>query len=133
MVEMKWTPLLEADPKREYIAFSEIAERKSAWPYFSWLMRARKISKQLKTTKGVIGYTARLEFLSKKAVMVAVFEDEKALYEFAHVGQHSQCMKQLKDTAKFQRTQWSISGSVVPLRVDDAIERIDTDQKEVKE
>jgi hypothetical protein len=42
-------------------------------------------------------------------------------------------MKQLKDTAKFQRTQWSISGSVVPLRVDDAIERIDTDQKEVKE
>src|SRR5512136_1839008 len=113
MVEMKWTPLMEVDPKREYVAFTGIAERKSAWPYFSWLMRARKIAKQLETAKGVIGYTARLEFLSKKGVMVAVFEDEKALTGFAHAGQHEQCMKQLKETAKFQRAQWNISGSAV--------------------
>ena len=121
MVEMKWTLLSEANPKREYIAFSEIAERKSAWPYFSWLMRARKIAKQLETAKGVIGYTARLEFFSKKGVMVAVFEDEKALNEFAHAGQHSQCMKQLRDTAEFQRAQWAIPGSAIPLKVDEAI------------
>ena len=124
MVEMKWTPLLEADPKREYIAFSEIVERKSAWPYFSWLMRARKIAKQLETAKGVIGYTARLEFFSKKGVMVAVFEDEKALSEFAHAGQHSQCMKELKGTSKFQRAQWTIPGSAIPLKVDEAINRV---------
>jgi hypothetical protein len=124
MVEMKWTLLSEADPKREYIAFSEIAERKSAWPYFSWLMRARKIAKQLETAKGVIGYTARLEFFNKKAVMVAVFEDEQALMGFAHAGQHEQCMKQLKDTAEFQRAQWIIPGSAIPLKVDEAINRV---------
>ena len=124
MVELKWTPLLEADPKREYIAFSEIAERKSAWPYFSWLMRALKIAKQLETAKGVIGYTARLEFFNKKAVMVAVFEDEQALVEFAHAGQHAQCMKQLRDTAKFQRAQWTIPGSAIPLKVDEAVNRV---------
>ena len=124
MVEMKWTQLMEANPKREYVAFSEIAERKSAWPYFSWLMRARKIAKQLETAKGVIGYTARLEFLGKKGVMVAVFEDEKALAGFAHAGQHEQCMKQLKETAKFQRAKWNISGSAVPLKIDDAINKV---------
>ncbi len=124
MVEIKWTPLVEANPKREYIAFSEIAERKSAWPYFSWLMRARKITEQLKTTKGVIGYTARLEFFNKKGVMVAVFEDEKALMGFAHAGQHAQCMEQLRDTAKFQRVQWTISGSGIPLKIDDAINKV---------
>ena len=124
MVEMKWTPLSEANPKREYIAFSEITERKSAWPYFSWLMRARKIAKQLETARGVIGYTARLEFLNKKAVMVAVFEDEQALMGFAHAGQHAQCMKQLKDTARFQRAQWAIPGSAIPLKVDEAINRV---------
>ncbi len=124
MVEMKWTPLLEADPKREYIAFSEVVERKSVWSYFSWLMRARKIAKQLKTSKGVIGYTARLEFFSKKAVMVAAFEAEQALKEFAHAGQHAQCMQQLRETAKFQRAQWTISGSDVPLKIVDAIARV---------
>ena len=124
MVEMKWTQLSEANPKREYIAFSEITERKSAWPYFSWLMRARKIAKQLETAKGVIGYTARLEFFNKKAVMVAVFEDEQALKGFAHAGQHSQCMRQLKGTAKFQRAQWTIPGSAIPLKVDEAINRV---------
>ena len=127
MVEMKWTPLSEANPKREYIAFSEIVERKSAWPYFSWLMRARKIAKQLKTTKGVIGYTARLEFFNKKGVMVAVFEDEQALKGFAHAGQHEQCMKQLRDTAKFRRAQWDIPGSAIPLKIDDAINRVKND------
>ena len=124
MVEMKWTPLLEANPKREYIAFSEIAERKSAWSYFSWLMRARKIAKQLETAKGVVGYTARLEFLSKKGVMVAVFEDEQALIGFAHAGQHAQCMKQQRITAKFQRAQWTIPGSEIPLKIDEAINRV---------
>ena len=127
MVEMKWTPLSEADPKREYIAFSEIAERKSAWPYFSWLMRARKIAKQLETAKGVVGYTARLEFFNKTAVMVAVFEDEQALFGFAHAGQHEQCMKQQADTAKFQRAQWTIPGSAIPLKIDDAINRVQND------
>ena len=124
MVEMKWTPLLEADPKREYIAFSEIAERKSAWPYFSWLMRARKISKQLETTKGVVGYAARLEFFNKKGVMLAVFEDEQSLKGFAHAGQHAQCMGRLKDTAKFHRAQWTVLGSGIPLKIDDAINKV---------
>jgi hypothetical protein len=124
MVEMKWTPLLEADPKREYIAFSEIAERKSAWPYFSWLMRARKISKQLETTKGVVGYAARLEFFNKKGVMLAVFEDEQALKGFAHAGQHAQCMGQLKDTAEFHRAQWTVLGSGIPLKIDDAVNKV---------
>ena len=121
---MKWTSLLKAKPKNEYIAFSEIAERKSVWPYFSWLMRARKIAKQLKTAKGVIGYTARLEFFNKKAVMVAVFEDEQALAEFAHAGQHAQCMGQLRDTAEFRRAQWTVLGSGIPLKIDDAINRV---------
>ncbi len=125
MVEIKWTPVLEADPKREYVAFSEIAESKSAWSYFSWLMRARKIAKQLETAKGVVGYTARLEFFSRKGVMVAVFEEEQALIGFSHAGQHAQCMKQFKNTTtKFQRAQWTISGSAIPLKVDDAVNKV---------
>lgn len=77
MVEMQWKSFSEIDPKRDYLAFSEIGERNSVWSYFSILMRARKVGKQLKTAKGLIEFTARLDFLSKKMAMAAVFEDEK--------------------------------------------------------
>jgi hypothetical protein len=124
MVEMKWKSLSEIDPKRDYLAFAEIGERNSVWSYFSILMRSQKVGKQLKTAKGLIEFTARLDFLSKKMGMVAVFEDEKTLMEFAHAGQHAQCMEQFKAVTKFQRAKWSISGSDVPLKMDDAINRI---------
>lgn len=43
--------------------------------------------------------------------------------EFAHAGQHAQCMEQFKAVTKFQRAKWSISGSDFPLKMDDAIKR----------
>jgi hypothetical protein len=126
MVEMKWKSLSEIDPKREYMAYAAIGERNSAWSYFSVMMKALKVGKQLKTAKGVIEFTARLEFLSKKMSMVAVFEDEKALMEFAHAGQHAECSEQFKTVAKWKRTRWSISGADIPLKIDDAMNRIQT-------
>jgi hypothetical protein len=56
--------------------------------------------------------------------MIAVFEDEKALMEFAHAGQHAQCSEQFKTVAKWKRTRWSISGSALPLKWDDAMNQI---------
>jgi len=127
MVEMKWKSLSEIDPKREYIAFAEIGERNSVWSYFSILMRAQKVGKQLKTAKGLIEFTARLDFLSKKMGMVAVFEDEKTLMEFAHAGQHAQCMEKSKPEFKemgMKYARWSISGSDIPPKIEDAINKI---------
>ena len=126
MVEMKWESLSEVDPKRDYLAFAEMGERKSAWSYFSWLMRSRKVAGQLKTAKGLIGFTARLEFWSKKVAMVAVFEDEKTLMGFAHAGQHAQCMEKSKSDLKegMKSARWSVSGSDLPPKIDDAINKI---------
>ena len=51
--------------------------------------------------------------------------------EFAHAGQHAQCMKQFKAVTKFQRAKWNISGSALPLKMDDAMTRIQS-QNSVK-
>jgi hypothetical protein len=129
MVEIKWTSILEVDPKRDYLAFAEMGERKSMWSFFSFIMRTRKVQGQLKAAKGVIGYTARLEFSSKKLVMVAVFENEKAFTEFAHAGQHAQCMEKTRPDLKgggLKYAKWSISGADIPLKIDDAINKIQT-------
>ena len=126
MVETKWESSANIDPKHEYIAYAAFGERNSAWSYFSVLMKALKVAKQLKTVKGAIAFTARLGFLSKEMGMIAVFEDEKALMEFAHAGQHAECIEQFKTVAKWKRTRWSISGADIPLKIDDAINRIQT-------
>jgi hypothetical protein len=125
MPVVKWTTFSEVDPEQEYLVFIEMGERKSVWSYFSFLMRAQKVAKQLETAKGVIGIRGRLGFLNKEVVMVAVFKDEKSLTEFAHSGQHANCMEITKQDikGKMKTARWSISGSELPPKLDDAISR----------
>jgi hypothetical protein len=125
MPVVKWTTFSEIEPERDYLVFIEMGERKSVWSYFSFLMRARKVAQQLKTAKGVIGIRGRLGFLNREVVMVAVFEDENSLTEFAHSGQHANCMEVTKQDikGKMKTARWSISGSELPPKLDDAINR----------
>jgi hypothetical protein len=125
VVEIKWALNSEVDLKRDYLVYAGYAERKSLWSYFSYLMKARKVKNQLKETKGLIGFTARLEFLTKKVVQLAVFEDTAALKEFAHSGQHAHCMETTKSSMKWlKQATWNIAGSAIPPKMDDAINKI---------
>ena len=124
--EVKWESFSEVYPEQDYLAVIEMGERKSVWSYFSFLLRARKIGKQLKKSEGVIGLTGRLGFLNREVVLVAVFENDIALNEFAHSGQHAKCMVESKDAVKgsFKSAKWSILGSDIPPKLDDVISRI---------
>ena len=126
MPEVKWTSFSEVSPKQDYLAFIEMGERKSVWSYFKFLLRARKVVQQLESAKGIIGLRGRLGFLNREVVMVAVFEDSNALTEFAHSGQHANCMEVTKKDikGKMKTARWSISGSDIPPKLDDAISRI---------
>ncbi|UCH01357.1 MAG: hypothetical protein JSV20_05605 [Candidatus Bathyarchaeota archaeon] len=123
MVETTWESS-KVDPEREYVVYAECGERSSIWSYFSMLMPALKVTQECKTAKGAIAFAGRMEFFSKKIVRIAVFEDEKTLMEFAHSGQHAKCMVQFKDVVKAQSAEWRITGSDIPLQIDDAIHRI---------
>jgi hypothetical protein len=124
MPNVKWTTFSEINPEREYFAFANVGERKSVWSYFSLLMGAQKVAKQLEATKGAIGITGRLGFLNKKVVVVGVFESEAALNEFAHSGQHASCMEKTKPVVKVMKCiNWSVLGSNLPPTVEDAISR----------
>jgi hypothetical protein len=124
MPEVKWTTFSEINPDREYFAFANVGERKSIWSYFSLLMGAQKVVHQLETTKGAIGVMGRLGFLNRKLAIVGVFENEDALNEFAHSGQHAKCMEKTKSMVKVMKTvKWSMLGSNLPPTIDDAISR----------
>ena len=121
MVEIKGESSTKIDPNHEYIAYTAIGKFNSRWSYFSMIMDSLKIFNQFKKAKGAIAFTGRLEFFSKKMDAVAVFEDDKSLKEFAHAGQHAKCMEKGNTVARWKRTKWSISGSDLPLKYDDAI------------
>lgn len=121
MVETKWESSSKINPDHEYIAYTVIGKLNSRWSYFSMMMNGLRTGRQFKTAQGAIALTMRLEFFSKKSDMVAVFEGETSLKEFAHAGQHAKCMAQSKTMGSWKRTKWSISGSALPLKLDDAI------------
>ena len=125
MVTASWEQFKEVDPSKTYLAYGAYLERKTAWSYFNFLMRARKVAKQLSTTKGLVGFTARLGFLNKKVVQLAVFEDESSLKEFASKGQHDLCATEVKPAINWmKKTTWSISGSEIPPKIEDTIEKV---------
>jgi len=126
LVEIKWTQYGEIDPKREYMAFAQMGELKSSWSLISWGRRGKKVQEQLKTAKGFIGYTMQFGFWNKRGLIAAVFEDEKTLNEFPHTGQHAICFEKSKDDIKgeMKKARWSISGSALPLKIEEAIDRV---------
>ena len=124
MVTVSWQSYKEADPSKTYLAYGAVAERTSAWSYFSFLMRARKVQKQLAIAKGVVGFTARLEFLSRKVIQLAVFDDAESLKAFSQTGQHVLCAKQTKASMKWLKSKtWSILGSETPPKIEEAISK----------
>lgn len=125
MVEVAWQLFKEINSSKTYITYAAYLERKTTWSYFSYLMRARRVQKQLNTTKGIVGFTARLEFLSKKVAQLAVFEDSDSLKDFAHSGQHALCAEETKPSIRWMKNlTWNISGSEIPPKLEDAIDRL---------
>ncbi len=131
MVEVAWQAFIQPDPNVNYVAYAAYAERKSVFSYFNMLRKANRVSKQLSTAKGLVGFTARLEFSSKKIVQLAVFENQEALEAFAHSGQHALCIQDANKMGMnwFKKAFWSIPGSAVPPKIDEAISRIQNQTK----
>jgi hypothetical protein len=124
MVTISWKSFSEVNPNSKYLAQASIIERKSVWSFFSFLMQARAVQGQLKTAKGLVGYSMRMEFFGKKGGVMSVWANESALTGFAHAGQHSQAMKKFKPLMEsYKVIKWEISGSDVPPKWEDVLKK----------
>ena len=124
-MEISWSSFSKIDIKRNYLALVCYLERKSVWAFFNFLLRGRSIQGQLKTVKGLVGYSLRLGFFDKKALALSVWEDEESLSNFVHDGEHSQTMVKLKPNMnQTEFVRWNISGSDVPPKWDDATSKL---------
>jgi hypothetical protein len=121
MVEARWISFADADPAREYLALITYLPRKRYWSIFSFIRQSNAIQRQLKSSRGLIGYSLRAQLLGKKAWTISVWEDEGALLEFVEKSPHVDTMKKvgLGEARRFVR--WKLLGSDVPPKWEDAL------------
>src|SRR5207245_11602990 len=88
MVEARWISFADVDPAREYLALITYLPRKHYWSIFSFIRQSNAIQKQLKGSRGLIGYSLRAQLLGKKAWTVSVWQDERSRMQFAEDTPH---------------------------------------------
>jgi hypothetical protein len=123
---MPWKSPRLPDPEREYLALL------SYLPLKRWrgLLRLgnyfRLILRQLRGTRGVVGYSMRVRFLRRQFWTLSVWEDEEALTAFVRAPPHVEAMERLRPFMGLTRfVRWRVRGAELPLYWDDAMQRSD--------
>ena len=126
MPKVFWGSSVEINPDGKYLAMNVDMERKHAWSFFSFLRQAQALIPELRKTKGIIGYSGNAEMIfGKKARFFSVWETESDLLHFARSQSHSKAMLKFKPAAShFKLVKWEISGSDIPKKWKDALEKI---------
>jgi len=125
MVTLPWQALAEAEVGHEYLVLITYLPRESYWSIFSFYGLVRSIQKQLKSSRGLVGYSMRMQVLGKKAWTLSVWEDETALQEFVSKSPHADTMRRpILQPGKSKFVRWKSSGSSVPPSWKDALQQL---------
>jgi quinol monooxygenase YgiN len=124
MVDTPWRSFAKAGD-REYLALISFLplRRYRTLPAFFRFVRA--IGKQLEASPGLVGFSLRAKFLSRRFYTFSVWEDEGALMAFVGKTPHLETMRALGPHlggTKFVR--WSLRGPGVPPSWEEALRRL---------
>jgi quinol monooxygenase YgiN len=123
-MDLPWTTFAPADSNREYFALLSYLPLNKYAAIPAFFRFTFQIQKQLRGTPGVLGYALRAKPLSRNFWTLSAWTDEKALMDFVVKIPHEQAMKAMLShmgPAKF--TKWKVSGSALPLRWEEAMQR----------
>jgi heme-degrading monooxygenase HmoA len=91
----------------------------------------RRIQTQLKSARGLVGYSLLAHLVAKRFWTLSVWQDEVSLMNFVHQDPHREAMMTLRRFMGGTRfLRWKIKGSAVPPNWHDAMERFRTDEPE---
>lgn len=115
MAQIPWIPVLRPEPDRDYIAVVTYLPLKSLWALPQLLYYLRGIRSQLRSSRGLIGYSVFSHVLAKRFWTLSVWDSEVDLVNFIHNQPHNEAMMVLRrfmGGTAFVR--WVIRGSSVP-------------------
>lgn len=123
-MDSPWKALAPTDSHLEYLALLSYLPLKTHWAIFRFLRFTLQIQKQLRNTPGVLGYSLRAKPMSRNFWTLSAWEDDKALREFVVRLPHGNAMKALTPhMGPTAFTRWKVSGSAIPLRWEEAMQR----------
>jgi Domain of unknown function (DUF3291) len=131
MPELTWTSCAKPAPDQEYVAILSYLPLKGFWALPQFFYYTRRIQTQLKSARGVVGYSLLAHLVAKRFWTLSVWQDEVSLMNFVHKDPHREAMMTLRrfmGGTHFLR--WKIKGSAVPPNWHDAMERFRTDEPE---
>ena len=119
-----WRTFGSLEPERDCVALLSYLPLKSYWRIPIFLFYTMQVVKQLASAEGVLGYSVLARPLSKQFWTLSTWKDDAALRTFVQYPPHLHIMTALAPhmgETKFVR--WTVKGSELPLRWDDALRR----------
>ena len=113
------------DPNGEFVALLSYLPLKSYWWVVPFFVYTGQVVTQLATSDGLLGYSLLARPLSKRFWTLSVWKHEDALRAFVQHVPHVRITSALAphmDKTRFVR--WTVKGSDLPLRWDDALRRL---------
>jgi len=120
-----WRTFGSPDPNLDSVALLSYLPLKSYWGVFRLAIYAPRVVKQLATADGLVGYSLLARPFSKRFWTLSAWKSEATLQAFVNRLPHSHIMTVLSpymDKTAFVR--WTVKGSELPLRWDDALPRL---------
>jgi len=123
-MDSPWIKFAAPDRNREYLALLSYLPLNKYRAIPAFLNFTFQIQKQLRSTPGIMGYSLRAKPLSRNFWTLSVWADEQTLMDFVAKVPHGQAMRAMMPhmgPTKF--TKWKVSGSALPLRWEEAMQR----------
>jgi hypothetical protein len=115
MLPLPWKTLAAPDTNREYLALLSFLPLKHyrMIPKFLWL--TFETQRQLRESKGLIGYSLHAQPLRRRFWTLSVWEDQQSLMNFVRQAPHGRIMQVLApQMGKMQFVQWSVTLKDIP-------------------
>lgn len=115
MLPLPWKTLAAPDSNREYLALLSFLPLKHyrMIPKFLWL--TFETQRQLRESKGLIGYSLHAQPLRRRFWTLSVWEDRQSLMNFVRQAPHGRIMQVLApQMGKTQFVQWSVTLKDIP-------------------
>lgn len=112
-------------PGGDFVALLSYLPLKSYWRIPWFFLYTAQVMKQLASAEGLLGYSVLARPLAKRFWTLSAWESEATLRAFVQHPPHVRIMTKLTPymgETKFVR--WTVRGSELPLRWDDALRRL---------
>ncbi len=122
-----WTKINSVDSGKEYLALLSYLPVKKYRTIPAVISSASKIDKQLRVSKGLIGFSFQAEVFKKQFWTLSVWENRDDLNEFVINLPHKDVMSELSPHMKKTKfVFWKMTGSEIPPGWDQAKRRLGT-------